>query len=69
MNLERIAYLVLGLVTLAWLGLAILETDLGSTEAVLGWATVGGFALLLFKALRDRAASAEDRHYDQSVEK
>jgi len=69
MNLEKLAYVVLGLTGLAWLALLIMETNLSSLEAWLGWATVGGFVLLLAKAVRDRMSSAEDDHYARTVEK
>jgi hypothetical protein len=69
MNLERAAYWILGLTGLAWVVMAVMETDFGTPEAVLGWVSVGGFALLFLKALRDRMGSAEDDHYDRTVER
>ncbi len=69
MNLERAAYWILALTGLAWVVMAWMETDFGTPEAVLGWVTVGGFALLFIKALRDRMGNAEDDHYDRTVER
>ena len=45
MNLERSAYWILAFTGLAWVVMAWMETDFGTPEAVLGWVTVGGFAL------------------------
>lgn len=69
MNLEKIAYLLLAIAAAAWALVAIFEIEWGSQEGVLVFITALGFCLLLYKAIRDRLANAEDDHYDQTVER
>ncbi|MCB0215910.1 MAG: hypothetical protein H6648_07520 [Caldilineae bacterium] len=69
MNLEKLAYLILAVAAAAWALVAVFEIEWSSQEGLLVFLTALGFCLLLYKALRERLANAEDDHYDQTVDR
>ncbi len=67
--MEKIAYILLGIVALFWLG-AILY---GMMEAwpfgIIGFIALTAFGLLFAKVVKDRLKNKEDDYYSENVDK
>jgi len=67
--MEKIAYVLLAIVALCWLG-AILY---GMVEAwpfgIIGFIALTAFGLLFAKVVKDRLKSKEDDYYSENVDK
>jgi len=67
--MERTAYLILIIVTIAWIIAWIIGMFENVWLGIIGLATIVGLGLLFIKALTDRLASKKDDKYSKDVEK
>ena len=67
--MERTAYLILIIVTIAWIIAWIIGMFENVWLGIIGLATIVGLGLLFIKALTDRLASKKDDKYSRDVEK
>ena len=67
--MERTAYLILIIVTIAWIIAWVVGMFENVWLGIIGLATIVGLGLLFIKALTDRLASKKDDKYSKDVEK
>ena len=67
--MEKTAYLILIIVTIAWIIAWIIGMFENVWLGIIGLATIIGLGLLFIKALTDRLASKKDDKYSKDVEK
>jgi len=67
--MEKTAYLILIIVTIAWIIAWIIGMFENVWLGIIGLATIVGLGLLFIKALTDRLASKKDDKYSKDVEK
>jgi len=65
--MERTAYLILIIVTIAWIIAWIIGMFENVWLGIIGLATIVGLGLLFIKALTDRLASKKDDKYSRDV--
>jgi len=67
--MEKTAYIILMIVTIAWVIAWIIGMFENLWLGIIGLATIVGLGLLFIKALTDRLASKEDDKYSRDVKK
>jgi len=67
-NLEKIAYVLLGLVCTLYVGVMLVGMIAALPWGIVGLIAVAGIGLLLIKAIRERVANAEDDYYSKNVD-
>ncbi|HET6474404.1 MAG TPA: hypothetical protein VFG38_21380 [Pseudomonadales bacterium] len=67
-NLEKIAYVLLGLVCTLYVGVMLVGMIAAFPWGIVGLIAVAGIGLLLIKAIRERVANAEDDYYSKNVD-
>ncbi|HEC93125.1 MAG TPA: hypothetical protein ENI51_09065 [Candidatus Atribacteria bacterium] len=67
--MEKTAYIILIIVTIAWIIAWIIGMFENVWLGIIGLVTIIGLGLLFIKALTDRLASKEDDKYSREVEK
>ena len=67
--MEKTAYIILIIVTIAWIIAWIIGMFENVWLGIIGLATIVGLGLLFIKALTDRLASKKDDKYSKDVEK
>jgi putative Mn2+ efflux pump MntP len=67
--LEKIGYLCLAIVAVAWLTAMLVGIVVASPASWLGLVALVGIGVLFVKVLKERLRNAEDDHYDEHVEK
>ena len=65
--LEKVAYVLLGIATLAWVCMMIAGMVMMLPEGIFGLITIVGVGLLLIKVIRERLENKEDDHYSKNV--
>ena len=65
--IERIAYLLLGIAFLAWLGAMIVGFIQALPYGIFGLFAIVGIGLLFGKVFQERLANKEDDHYSKNV--
>jgi F0F1-type ATP synthase assembly protein I len=68
MEMERIGYILLGIVALCWLVAVIVGMVAALPWGIIGFIALLGFGLLFAKVLRERLASEEDDRYSRHVD-
>lgn len=68
-NLESIAYVLLGVVAAIWLIAMIAGMIAALPFGLLGLLAIVGLGFLFIKVLRERMTSREDDHYSKNVDK
>lgn len=67
--MEKTAYIILIIVTIAWIIAWIIGMFENVWLGIIGLATIVGLGILFIKALTDRLASKKDDKYSKDVEK
>ncbi len=67
--MEKVAYIILIVVTIAWIIAWIIGMFENVWLGIIGLVTIVGLGLLFIKALTDRLASNKDDKYSRNVEK
>lgn len=67
--MEKVAYVILMVVTIAWIIAWIVGMFENVWLGIIGLVTIIGLGLLFIKALTDRLASKKDDKYSRNVEK
>jgi len=67
--MEKTAYIILIIVTIAWIIAWIVGMFENVWLGIIGLVTIVGLGLLFIKALTDRLASKKDDRYSKNVEK
>ena len=67
--LERLGYLLLVIVLIAWIYLLIVGLIQAFPEGIIGFVAIAGLGLLFVKVLKDRLKNKEDDYYDKNVKK
>jgi hypothetical protein len=67
--MEKLGYIILMIVTVAWIIAWIVGMFENIWLGVIGLATIVGLGLLFIKALTDRLASKKDDKYSKEVKK
>ena len=65
---EKVGYICLGIVAVAWLAAIFLGLVAASPASWIGLIGLVGIGVLFVKVLKERLASTEDEHYDKNVE-
>jgi len=67
--MERVAYVLLAIVALFWLGAILLGMVVAFPAGLIGLIALVAIGLLLIKVLKERLTSEEDDYYDKHVER
>lgn len=67
--MEKIAYIILAIVAIAWLVAMIVGMIAAFPAGIIGLVVILAFGLLFAKALKERLASRKDDRYSKNVEK
>lgn len=67
--MEKIGYIILVIVTIAWIIVWIVGMFENIWIGIIGLVTIVGLGLLFIKALTDRLASKKDDKYSRDVKK
>ena len=65
--MEKIGYLLLGIVFIIWLFGIIIGMIVAIPWGLIGFIAIIGIGLLFFKVLSDRLSSKEDDYYDKNI--
>ena len=66
---EKIGYLCLAVVALAWLAAILIGVVAATPLSWIGLVGLIGIGILFVKVLKERLTSAEDDHYDETVDR
>ena len=67
--MEKIAYIILLLVAIAWIFAVIIGMIAAFPVGLIGLVLLIAFGLLFIKVLKERFANKEDDYYEKNVEK
>ena len=68
-NFERVAYVLLALVALAWLAVMLVGAVVAFPFGLVILVALLAVGLLLIKIVKERLESSEDDYYDKNVER
>ena len=67
--MEKVAYVLLGIVALCWLVAMLVGMIAAFPFGLIGLVAIAGVGLLFIKVLKERMSSREDDYYSKNVDK
>ena len=67
-GLEKVAYALLGFVSLLYLAVMVAGLIAALPWGIVGLVVIVGFGLLLIKVIRERIRNSEDNYYSKNVD-